>query len=154
MGIVIFIRINNYLLNSKYSYNGLIPKEKKVSQNIFRIFSLNLCGGKLYWSRALNLKYATGLCAYMAHAPQRQNNIMNLYKLMTFRPLERTEAALLEATLAERCPREEALTLLAFMSVCLRKSSTRPRRLGVAKAPIFFFRFSSALRSSRTLTEI
>lgn len=69
------------------------------------------------------------------------NNCMNYYI---------TECPLLEVTLALRCCREEALALLTFISVCRRRSSTRPRRPGVANAPAFFLRFSSIFRSSRT----
>lgn len=70
-----------------------------------------------------------------------------MYQLLTKEPL-------LEATLADRTFLEEALALLAFMSVCRRRSSTLPRRAGVAKVPAFFLRFSSILRSSRTCRNI
>lgn len=61
-----------------------------------------------------------------------------------------TDGPLLEVTLADRGFLDEALALLAFISVWRRKSSTLPRRAGVAKVPAFFLRFSSILRSSRT----
>lgn len=93
-------------------------------------------------------------CSHYCSAAEISMVHKELYYYRTRWNQSLTEGPLLEVTLADRWFLDEALALLAFMSVWRRRSLTLPRRAGVAKTPAFFLRFSSILRSSRTCNYI